>query len=146
MDFDRDWLKDQYDLGLRDAEVLAAWNQEFGQERALRELRDARIELGLRAKVDDAAVLELVSGVKNQVDGSNLGYKNITALLVTRGFCIAPARVLEALRVVDPDGIVLRKQRRLIRRQYTNQVLVLLRSTRALPDDEPQGRYACLAP
>jgi hypothetical protein len=120
-EFDREWLEQLYSQGLHDEEVLAAWNAAFHCDRSVKELRAARAELGLKRKLDDDELLSAVSRVKRSIAGANLGYKNIHAELVVEGCCVSKERVLDALRIVDPDGIEERKKRRLVRRSYTNE-------------------------
>ena len=66
----------------------------------------------------DEQLDKIVSSIKDDFQQS--GYRMLTGILKSRGICVPQRRILESLRRVDLDGVILRslKLRTINRRKY----------------------------
>ncbi|XP_044003479.1 uncharacterized protein LOC122849012 isoform X2 [Aphidius gifuensis] len=89
---------------------------------SIRHLKRILVTLGLKRKMMTASPeLDVLQAILIELQGAGdcLGYKSLwLRLQQTYGLNIRRDRVLEILRVVDPEGVEGRKIRRLRRRQY----------------------------
>lgn len=78
-------------------------------------------KIGLKRGPDDVDLFNGVNAILDITENSGqcLGYRNIWKRFITdSGFVIQRTKVMKLMRVIDPNGVKRRKQRRLLRRQY----------------------------
>lgn len=76
---------------------------------------------GLKRRPDNIDIYNVINAILDVTENSGqcLGYRTIWKRLITDcGLVIQRDKVMEFMRVIDPDGVERRKQRRLLRRQY----------------------------
>ena len=77
--------------------------------------------LGLFRKQHHSPLEDVVDFIMEEVDnntGQQCGYRFMHSKCIKAGLRVTQQIVLEALRIIDPEGVALRKRRRLIRRRY----------------------------
>ncbi|XP_062585755.1 uncharacterized protein LOC134247396 [Saccostrea cucullata] len=77
--------------------------------------------LGLKRRPGDVDLFHIVNAILDITENSGqcLGYRAIWKRLITDyGFVVQRAKIMELMRIIDPDGVERRKHRRLLRRQY----------------------------
>lgn len=78
-------------------------------------------KIGLKRGPDDVDLFNGVNAILDITENSGqcLVYRNIWKRFITdSGFVIQRTKVMKLMRVIDPNGVKRRKQRRLLRRQY----------------------------
>lgn len=76
---------------------------------------------GLKRRTDNIDVYNTINAVLDVTEksGQCLGYRTIWKRLITNyGLVIQRYKVMELMRVIDPDRVERRKQKRLLRLQY----------------------------
>lgn len=76
---------------------------------------------GLKRRTDNIDIYNTINAILYVTENSGqcLGYRTILKRLITDcGLVIQRDKVMELMRVIDPDGVERRKQKRLLRRQY----------------------------
>ena len=80
-------------------------------------------KLDLKRRPTNVPLPEIIGAIYKIIENSGkcLGYRTVWKMLTTDlGFVIQRRRVMELLRIIDPEGVTRRRKRRLLRRQYTN--------------------------
>lgn len=122
---DRDQIIRYYfDLGFTYPEILAFLALYHELKIGIRQLHRILRSMGLRRNAVQPNYNRVIDSIQVELSGSgrDLGYRSMqTRLRLSHGINIDRESVRMILRVLDPDGVSSRRQRRLRRRQYTTK-------------------------
>ena len=122
---DRDNLIMEYFLeGLSNSEIIGMLLSMHSITLSLAQLKRIlrRLQLKRRVQCDPRVLEEMLAVIQQELRGSGrcLGYKAMWKRLKLLGICVPRKSVRYALLVLDPNGVNLRKKKRLRRRNYVN--------------------------
>jgi len=115
-------IKVYYQLGLNHSDILRCLAHIDSVYISIRTLRRHLKTLGLYRRKNKTDILDVALFLTHQTDvcGSNDGYKLHHLNCIQEGYIVTQDTVRRLLHIIDPDGIDLRRRRRLTRRLYRN--------------------------
>jgi hypothetical protein len=111
-----------FELGLNYSEILCCLAEINGLVVSMRTLKRILKRLKLFRRVHYSDTVEVAMFLMDEVQkaGQFLGYKMMHLKCIQNGYVVTQETVRELLHIVDPEGIELRRRRRLRRRVYRN--------------------------
>ena len=119
---ERDKIVEVYfKLGLRYSEILRCLSEFHGFFISLRTLKRITQNLGLFRRKNHSDILEIAMFVLQQcnIHGQMYGYRWMHLKCIEKGFVVSQETIRVLLHILDPEGIHMRKRRRLRRRTYS---------------------------
>ena len=111
-----------HSIGLKQREIVSVLSTQFGYVISLRHLRRILRKLNLRrgniSSIVDVA--EFISEILN-TSGQQQGYRLMHLRCTLSGLSVGMHNVRQLLKILDPEGVQLRRRRRLIRRRYYSE-------------------------
>ncbi|KAJ8025185.1 hypothetical protein HOLleu_35319 [Holothuria leucospilota] len=109
-----------FDLGLSYDEILSFLRDLHGIQISKRHLKRILGRLGLFRRKNHDDVVDVALRIEEEIESSGRlhGYRWMHNKLKNNGFNTSKETVLELLRILDPDGVQIRRRRRLRRRRY----------------------------
>lgn len=117
-----DLIKYYFHLGLNYFEILECLSQ-YDIHMSLRSLKRRLQKLRLFRKKQYTSINTLQQFIQNELNGSGYlhGYKWMHLRCLQSGFTVKQETIRNLLGVLDPQGVSLRKRKRLRRRQYSSR-------------------------
>ena len=106
--------------GYRYEEIRAVLTHKHEITISIRHLSREIARLNLHRYGHHSPLADVVNFISNEIDrsGQQHGYRFMYKKCLSAGLRVNRDTVMEALRLIDPDGVDLRKRHRLIRRRY----------------------------
>lgn len=106
-------------FGLKQREIVDVLSSQFGLEISMRQLRRILHRLGLQRR-GESDIVDVASFVSDSLNTSaqQHGYRLMHLRCTLNGYKISMHNVRKLLKLLDPEGVELRRRRRLIRRRY----------------------------
>lgn len=114
-------VKDLFKLGLGQEEICAVLLTRFHYNLSVRHLRRILARLQLYRRKDFTNLNEVVEFLQRQIERSGQlhGYRFMHLKCITHGLVVSRETVRVLLGILDPEGVEVRKSRRLVRRRYS---------------------------
>lgn len=115
-----DLITQYFRLGYTHLEIAATLAMSHGVALSVRTLQRHMQRLGLYRRKNQSALIDIVRFLQEQLQQSGQlhGYRFMHRKLVQDGFVVSRHVVRRLLLNLDPEGVALRKRRRLVRRRY----------------------------
>ncbi|KAK5648007.1 hypothetical protein RI129_002899 [Pyrocoelia pectoralis] len=113
-------VKKYFMLGLQHNEILLFLKLIHGIKLSLRTLKRIVSKLNLHRRMNFSNIEDIVKFLEERINGSGQmhGYRWMHLKCIQHGFVVTQDIVRELLNILDPDGVALRKRKRLRRRRY----------------------------
>lgn len=123
MDNREELIKRYYTLGLQQSEILAFLNLVHGIEISQRTLKRILKKLNLYRRNYYSNLTDVVKFIQHEISKSGQlhGYRWMHLKCLQNGFVVTQEIVRELLNILDPQGVYVRKRKRLRRRRYYNK-------------------------
>ena len=119
-------ISSYFHQGLSYTDIVFTLLRIHGISLCVRQLKRILARLGLKRRFNDnnsSPLEEIVEAILKEIESSGqcLGYRTMWRRLLRRyNLKVKRDTVLDLLRLIDPEGVDRRKQRRLLRRKYSN--------------------------
>jgi len=116
-------IKNYFDMGLNYSEIIEFLHKNDNISMSLRTLKRILKSLSLARRKNFSSIATVADFLASQVQGSSQlhGYKWMHLKCIQNGFTVKQETVRYLLNDLDPEGVAIRKRKRLRRRQYHNK-------------------------
>ena len=120
MDRRNEYIAQYWKKGWKYKDIQAALLIRHGINLSKRHLQRLITSLGLRRKLHTTDIDEVINFVIDQINtiGQMHGYRMMALKCAQAGLYVTRETVREIIKIVDPEGVDLRRRKRLIRRRY----------------------------
>ena len=115
-----DYIHQCFVKGWRYVEIQAALSMQMGVNISLRHLKHILASLGLYRRKNRSDINEVINFITEQVNtvGQLHGYRFMTQKCSLAGISVSREVVRNIIKIIDPEGVNLRKRNHLIRWRY----------------------------
>ena len=108
-----------FQLGLQNKEILQALALNHYIVVSMRTLKRILRRLGLFRRKNKSDVVDVANFILDNIrNGSGHGYRLMHLRCIQHGFVVSRETVCGLMQILDPEGVLLRRRRRLRRRAY----------------------------